>query len=103
MIVGIASSQAVLSERPWFWTPSTGMVDLVNVLGTQLPAGWRLREVFGVSADGYTIVGRGLDPLNKNQGWVVTIPAPSVLTALPFLLSYSNAGPAPVRSQPDAL
>jgi hypothetical protein len=42
--------------------------------------GWRLTEARGVSYDGLTVVGTGIDPNGVSQAFVATIPEPSTLT-----------------------
>jgi uncharacterized membrane protein len=42
--------------------------------------GWQLTSATGVSGDGQTIAGYGINPAGQQQGFVVTIPAPSVAT-----------------------
>jgi hypothetical protein len=57
------------------------MVNLREYLvanGASNLAGWNLYAT-GVSADGVTIVGAGVDPSGGNQAWVATIPEPSTI------------------------
>jgi len=69
------------------WTQSTGMVNLKSVLiasGANLN-GWRLSSINAVSADGFTIVGNGINPLGQSEGWVANLspePIPEPLTIL---------------------
>jgi hypothetical protein len=37
---------------------------------------WTLEGASGVSSDGDTIVGAGIDPSGQTEGWIVTIPEP---------------------------
>lgn len=66
------------SRRAFLWDAQNGTRDL-NVL---LPAwginlqGWILLEARGISDDGRTIVGLGVNPQGFDQSWIVTIPAP---------------------------
>lgn len=46
---------------------------LVNDYGLDL-TGWWLRDAYGVSADGTTIVGRGTNPDGNPEGWIVHLP-----------------------------
>jgi probable HAF family extracellular repeat protein len=67
------------AEIPLIWT-SDGIVRpiqeiLVNDLGLNLN-GWTLIRAFGVSDDGLTIVGMGMNPNGDYEGWVATIPEP---------------------------
>ncbi|MFA6046431.1 MAG: hypothetical protein WC718_15710 [Phycisphaerales bacterium] len=65
------------------WTPTTQFIPLTDYLasfGIQVPAGVRLTNVTGISADGRTFVG---DTNILSMDFVVTIPAPA---GLPILL-----------------
>ena len=78
------------SQQGYIWTQQTGMLDLQSYLvahGATGLTGWTLWDPTGISADGRTIVGEGIDPQNHNQAWVATIPEPStiVLAALGVL------------------
>ena len=64
--------------RAFIWDAAHGMRDLPAVLascGLDI-TGWRLDEARGVSADGYTIVGNGLNPQGNNEAWVAHLPRP---------------------------
>jgi uncharacterized protein (TIGR03382 family) len=64
------------------WTAATGFVslrDYLTVNGVTIPAGMWLLTCTGVSADGKTFVGRTGGPAGIVEGYVATIPAPSVL------------------------
>lgn len=78
---GFATGQGFLAS---IWTANTGWQDLNTLLpglGVDL-AGWRLREVTAISADGLTVVGNGTY-LGQQLGWVASIPAPGgVVTGL---------------------
>jgi hypothetical protein len=39
--------------------------------------GWTLQQALGISADGNTIVGDGIDPNGLTEGWIATIPEPT--------------------------
>lgn len=55
------------------------MQDLQQVLtglGLDL-TGWDLWGAQGISADGRTITGFGLDPSDFDEAWIATIPEPS--------------------------
>jgi hypothetical protein len=38
--------------------------------------GWKLSVAEGISADGRTIAGYGINPAGQNDSWIVTIPEP---------------------------
>lgn len=68
-------------RRPFVWNTGQGMRDLqallVDHFGLNL-AGWQLREAKGLSADGRTIVGGGINSAGTTEGWrvVFTCAAP---------------------------
>lgn len=67
------------APRAFVWDVQNGMRDVQQVLsdaGAPV-AGWNLQEVRGVSADGRTLVGTGVDPQGSTQAWIATLPAPS--------------------------
>lgn len=70
------------------WTPVNGLLDLRNLLvqeyGLDL-TGWTLTEATGVSGDGRTIVGNGVNPDGNQQGWVATLPATPIVQVAPAL------------------
>jgi hypothetical protein len=42
-------------------------------------AGWTLTSAEGISADGLTIVGTGVNPAGNQEAWMATIPEPSTI------------------------
>lgn len=73
---------------PFYWSQATGAVDLQQLLlshGAPVQ-GWSLRVVNGVSADGMTIIGGGVDPTGQTTGFIATIPAPATLLMLSALI-----------------
>jgi probable HAF family extracellular repeat protein len=82
VIVGYSSSDSDLSA--FVWDEVRGMRKLEDVLelelGLNLP-GWNLITATAVSADGETIVGWGTNSAGRTEGWIATIPEPSVATA----------------------
>jgi len=79
----VGKSDAIRGESAFIWTQSLGMVDLRDCLiahGVQGLEGWRLFTANAISADGFTIVGRGRGgSLTSDQAWVATIPEPSTI------------------------
>jgi hypothetical protein len=77
------------------------------VLGSTDVLGWTLNYAGGISADGRTIVGTGIDPQGRTQAWLARIPAfcyancdisvtPPVLNVADFacfLQRYANGDP----------
>lgn len=69
-----------LSSTAGLWTPATGWVrlqDYMQSIGVAIPAGMNLAIATSVSADGRTIVGTA--SAGHGEGFVITIPSPSVL------------------------
>ena len=74
IIVGEATTDQ--GSAAFIWDPTNGMRSLqelaANLCGLDL-SGWSLTLPLGISADGRTIVGRGLHN-GSSEGWVLTIP-----------------------------
>ena len=66
---------------------------LVNLAVGPVLSGWTLDAAFGISDDGFTIVGRGKNPSGQTEAWIAVIPEPS--TSL--LLGLGIAGLAVLR------
>ncbi|MFO0375787.1 MAG: immunoglobulin domain-containing protein, partial [bacterium] len=79
-VVGWYSPSSGQSARAYIWTRDDGFNDLQTVLqaqGAVLPPGFTLSEARGISDDGRTIVGFGIDVQGRSIGWVATyIPQP---------------------------
>lgn len=72
---------ATKQTQAFLWTSSLGMVSLRDYLiahGADL-TGWSLASASGISADGRTIVGTGINPQGQTEAWIATIPEPSSL------------------------
>ncbi|MCA9280382.1 MAG: PEP-CTERM sorting domain-containing protein [Phycisphaeraceae bacterium] len=78
-VIGSSSTGPGVYE-PFYWTESLGMVKLkdhligLGVIGLE---DWTLTAANGISDDGLTIAGNGINPLGQFEGWVAHIPAPS--------------------------
>lgn len=86
VVVGYARSNKTSRGLDSFiWTKELGMCSLndmlVNDYGLDL-SGWQLTHASGISADGKTIVGSGINPDGNNEGWITTIPEPYTLSFL---------------------
>jgi hypothetical protein len=44
--------------------------------------GWILKEVVGISDDGLTMIGRGINPEGVEQDWICTVPEPCTVLLL---------------------
>jgi probable HAF family extracellular repeat protein len=65
------------------WTSGGGMVSLRDLLvnrGVTNLTDWMLTEAQGVSADGRTIVGYGINPDGNTEAWIATVPEPATIT-----------------------
>lgn len=83
------------NDSAFVWDASHGMRSLTDVLegyGLDL-TGWTLGDAVGVSADGRTIVGTGVNPSGQSEAWLAVLPEPS--TAL--LCAVGLAGLVAVR------
>jgi probable HAF family extracellular repeat protein len=65
------------APRAFIWDSIHGMRDLQQVLidGGASLADWSLQEARGISADGRTISGTGLNPQQETEAWVATLGA----------------------------
>jgi probable HAF family extracellular repeat protein len=76
----IVVGQAAANEgsQAFIWDSARGMRSLKHVLvndfGLDL-ADWVLLSAEGLSADGLTVVGNGLNPDGRREAWIVTLPA----------------------------
>jgi probable HAF family extracellular repeat protein len=71
----------------FIWDTQHGMRDLKDVLQTEYGfdlTGWRLANVYDMSADGMVLVGDGINPQGLNEAWIAIIPEPG--TASLFVL-----------------
>jgi hypothetical protein len=78
VVVGIGWSPS--GNDAILWTSGGGMVSVRDLLvnhGVSNLTGWRLGWASGVSADGRTIVGTGINPFGGTEGWIATVPEPS--------------------------
>ena len=88
IIIGSSNGQA------FRWTQETGMVSLKETLiGEGLDvSGWTLYSANAISADGFTIVGRGINPSGQYEEWVANLePIPEPLTILGSMAAIAFA------------
>jgi probable HAF family extracellular repeat protein len=86
VVVGFSSTDN--GYEAFIWDPTNGMRRLQDVLETQYQldvSGWTLVSAEGISGDGMTIVGWGIDPLGNTQAWIATLPEPAGIAALATL------------------
>ena len=81
-LTGYGQSDSSSSVEAVIWTVESGMVRLVDVLQSRgvRTTGWLPLVAQGVSADGKTIVGYGINPSGKLEAWIARLPVslPSV-------------------------
>ncbi len=91
VIVGVEGEWAYIADsrstgRAFIWDADNGMRSLSDVLendyGLDVVSGWLLGEAVGISADGLTIIGNGINPNGHFEGWVATIPEPGTFLLL---------------------
>lgn len=75
----VIAGEAAEADGPaaFIWSEGYGMQSLrtaMRMAGLPLPAGWRPQRAFGLSADGLTVVGEGLDESGETQGYLVVLP-----------------------------
>ena len=71
-------SEGQEGHAAFFWTPSFGMVPLepfLRLFGADVPEDWILLEVTGITPDGRSLVGNGVNPSGDNEAWIATLPA----------------------------
>jgi probable HAF family extracellular repeat protein len=77
VVVGIGAGAGDAGDgKAFVWLPAAGMLDLREYLlahGVEAPRDWVVSEATGVSADGRTIVGTGINPQGAAEGWIATI------------------------------
>lgn len=87
--VVVGQSVSASGSEAFIWEGDNGIRSLKNILvgdfGLDL-AGWDLTGARGISADGLTIVGSGINPDGNPEGWIATIPEPCTL----FLLALGT-------------
>ncbi len=80
--------------KAFVWNEEGGSQDLKYWLSTDhrlsnALLGWELSEANAVSADGKVIVGYGINPAGKYEGWVAVVPEPGALSTLTIALTFA--------------
>jgi len=83
--VVVGESRAALGSEAFIWDGTNGMRNLGDVLvsdyGLDLTS-WILLSARGISDDGLTIVGEGVNPAGYEESWIATIPEPATVLLL---------------------
>ncbi len=78
----VGESDGALGGEAFIWDGAHGMRSLKTVLteeyGLDL-SGWELGRAEGISDDGMTIVGEGVNPMGFDEAWIAVVPEPGVL------------------------
>ena len=82
IIVGFGTSTS--GKEAFVWDEANGMQVLAQVLSNQGIdiSGWTLSSATGISADGSTIVGYGINPAGFQEAFIATTPEPSTALLL---------------------
>jgi probable HAF family extracellular repeat protein len=75
--VVVGGSETAGGIRAMLWTAPSGMVDLKDYLlarGTGEVGDWTLLEAHGISSDGATIIGYGVNPAGFTEPWIAHLP-----------------------------
>jgi probable HAF family extracellular repeat protein len=74
--VVVGQSRSSVGDEAFIWTAPTGMRRLFDALHIDLGldlTGWTLSSATGISADGRTIVGYGINPSGQDEAWVAQL------------------------------
>ena len=93
LVTGISVSPSSILT-PFVWTSTGGMEslrDYLSSVGVNTYASWKLQSISGISDDGTTIVGYGVDPSGKTEPFRAVIPGRSPVSAPKTYTMRSNA------------
>ena len=103
--VVVGGGHAEVDWEAFVWDSVNGMRSLKDVLVNQCGlelTGCSLRNAYGISADGLTIVGIGDNPNGDTEAWIVTIPEPTTLALLSWrpIPAKKKIIPSMIESRP---
>ncbi|OHB48846.1 MAG: hypothetical protein A2Y10_06230 [Planctomycetes bacterium GWF2_41_51] len=82
---GFLAEYTAYSHDVFYWTIEDGFRSLKDILlndyGLNL-GGWILQDATGLSYDGSTIVGWGINPQGQDEAWIATIPEPGTVSLI---------------------
>ncbi len=80
----VGEGYSVSGRDAFIWDSVFGMQsvsDVLTGLGIDL-TGWALESCNGISDDGLTLVGYGINPSGQTEAWIATIPEPTTICLL---------------------
>jgi probable HAF family extracellular repeat protein len=93
VVVGVSDTGPNTEAFRWTQTGSMQSVQAVLTAKGVRTTGWTLTSAQGVSADGQVIVGVGVDPNGRTQGWIARLGPPFL--AFSATLNIDCGGPPP--------
>ena len=83
--VAVGYATGFNGKQPVIWDANLGLRELLPILQIAgvSTAGWELTEIVGISGDANVIVGNGINPSGKTEGWVITGVQPLLLIVPP--------------------
>jgi len=75
VVVGVGNAMSS-EETAFLWTNGSGLLNLKDYLvanGVTNLTDWTLTSANGVSADGRTLVGNGINPAGQGEGWIASL------------------------------
>jgi hypothetical protein len=79
--VGDGTTAQVFEAALWDAQGVHRLHDYLQTLGIGSALdGWTLQTAYGISRDGLTIVGVGINPNGRTEAWLATIPEPACST-----------------------
>jgi probable HAF family extracellular repeat protein len=94
VVVGMSNTTS--GDKLFIWDSLSGMRNLSDVLSNELGlgdslSGWSLQNVTGISSDGLTIVGYGINPMGRQEAWMARLQGLRATAGGPYLVALGNA------------